>query len=111
MRLTTLLLTTLFFSTSLLAGGKPEPPEWVSDIPEKKVIEWRRYLHENPELSFQEEDTSDYVAQVLESFGTIEVIRPTSTSVIGILEGNSPGATVAFRADMDALAVQEETGL
>ncbi len=111
MRLTTLLLTTLFFSTSLLAGGKPEPPEWVSDIPEKKVIEWRRYLHENPELSFQEEDTSDYVAQVLESFGTIEVIRPTSTSVMGILEGNSPGATVAFRADMDALAVQEETGL
>lgn len=76
-----------------------------------KVIEWRRHIHQNPELSFKENATADYVEQILKSFGNIETKRPTATSVIGILKGAKPGKTVAFRADMDALPVQEETGL
>lgn len=76
-----------------------------------KVIEWRRHIHRNPELSFQETGTSAYVAGILESFGNIEVRRPTPTSVIGILNGARPGRKVAFRADIDALPVHEETGL
>ena len=76
-----------------------------------KVIEWRRHIHQNPELSFQETGTSAYVAGILESFGNIEVRRPTPTSVIGILNGARPGRKVAFRADIDALPVHEETGL
>lgn len=74
------------------------------------VVEWRHHLHENPELSFKEYNTGRYVADMLRSFGNIEVIRPAETSVIGILRGAKPGRTVGFRADMDALPVQEETG-
>src|SRR5690606_4649390 len=65
----------------------------------------------NPELSFQEEKTGDFVANLLESFGNIKVLRPSKTSVVGILEGDKKGKKVAFRADMDALPVDEETGL
>src|SRR5690606_12716654 len=86
-------------------------PEWVELIPEDKVIVWRRHIHQNPEVSFKEYETSNYVAQVLGGFENIEVIRPTETSVVGILKGAKPGKTVAFRADLDALPLQEETGL
>lgn len=74
------------------------------------AVQWRHHLHQNPELSFKEYKTSKYVADMLRSFGNIEVVRPTETSVIGILRGGNPGKTVGFRADMDALPVQEETG-
>ena len=80
-------------------------------IPSSKIIEWRRHIHENPELSFKEVNTSQYVEDLLKTFGNIQVIRPTSTSVLGILKGAKQGKTVAFRADMDALPVQEETEL
>jgi amidohydrolase len=86
-------------------------PAWTQNVPADKVIEWRRRIHQNPELSFKETNTSNFVAETLRSFGNIEVERPTATSVIGILHGAKPGKTVAFRADMDALPVQEETGL
>lgn len=76
-----------------------------------KVIEWRRHIHQNPELSFEEVETADYVANILKGLGNIEVSRPTKTSVLGVLRGAKPGKTVLFRADMDALPVQEETGL
>ena len=108
------LLSFLFVIHSVTAQNeenKTSSPSWVENIPEGEVIQWRRHIHQNPELSFEQVNTSNYVAQLLESFGNIEVIRPTKTSVIGILKGNTPGKTVAFRADMDALPVQEETGL
>ena len=76
----------------------------------RDAVEWRHHIHQNPELSFEEYKTSNYVADLLASFGHIEVLRPTKTSVIGILRGGKPGKTVGFRADMDALPVQEETG-
>lgn len=93
------------------SGKKEKEPSWVKDIPVEKVIEWRRHIHQNPELSFQEKATSAYVDSILTSFGNIEVLRPTPTSVVGILRGGKTGSTVAFRADMDALPVTEETGL
>ncbi len=86
-------------------------PSWVKNIPADKIIEWRRHIHQNPELSYEELFTSEYVTSILKSFGNIEVIWPTPTSVVGILRGGKAGSTVAFRADMDALPVPEETGL
>lgn len=74
------------------------------------ALEWRHYLHLNPELFFQEYKTSNYVADLLASFGSIEVLRSTETFVVGILRGGKSGKAVAFRADMDALPVQEQTG-
>lgn len=76
-----------------------------------QVLQWRRYLHENPELSFEEYSTSDYVYSQLISFGNLEVTRPTKTSVLAILKGDLAGKCLALRADMDALPIQEETNL
>lgn len=101
---------TCCFATGPGNQSKKEPA-WVKNIPTEKVIEWRRYIHQNPELSYEEMFTSEYVTAILKSFGNVEVLWPTPTSVIGILRGAKPGSTVAFRADMDALPVPEETGL
>lgn len=85
-------------------------------VPEDRVVEWRRHLHAHPELSNQEVQTSAYVEQTLRDLG-IETSRPTPTSVLGVIHGNAvvpDGRTprcLALRADMDALPVQEETGL
>ncbi|MDQ1002874.1 amidohydrolase [Neobacillus niacini] len=75
------------------------------------VIEWRRYLHQHPELSFQEYNTAQYVYDVLESFGSLELSRPTKTSVVARLKGAKPGKVIAIRADMDALPIKEATEL
>ena len=72
-----------------------------------KIIETRRDFHKHPELSFQEKRTSQIVAKQLESFN-IKVQRNIGkTGVVGTLNGNNPGKTIAFRADMDALPIQE----
>ncbi len=79
----------------------------VSDIKEK-VIEWRRYLHQHPELSNREFKTSAMVEDHLKSLG-IEVKRMAKTGVVGVLKGGLPGPIIALRADMDALPVIERT--
>lgn len=73
-----------------------------------EVIDWRRYLHKNPELSFQEEKTSQFVYDTLLTFENLEVTRPTEYSVMARLIGNQPGKVLGIRADMDALPIQEE---
>src|ERR687885_1728127 len=75
------------------------------------VIGWRRHFHQNPEPSFQEEQTARFVAETLETFPGIEVSRPTRTSVLGRLRGARPGRVLAIRADMDGLPIQEENDL
>ena len=80
-------------------------------IPEDNIIQWRRHIHANPELSFKEFKTSDFVAQTLKGFDGIEVNRPTKTSVVGTLNGGQIGKTIALRTDMDALPLQEENGV
>ena len=72
------------------------------------VIAWRRHLHKYPELSFQEEKTAQFVYDTLCALGNLEVSRPTKTSVMARLIGRRTGKVLALRADMDALAVQEE---
>ncbi|MGG1215056.1 amidohydrolase [Micromonospora provocatoris] len=76
-----------------------------------QILQWRRYLHENPELSYEEYATADFVYNQLISFGNLVVTRPTKTSVLAVLKGTLPGDCLAFRADMDALPIQEETDL
>lgn len=72
------------------------------------VTQWRRYLHENPELSFEEENTAQFVYDTLQSFGGLELSRPTKTSVVARLHGSKSGRVLAVRADMDALPIPEE---
>ena len=72
-----------------------------------KIIETRRDFHKHPELSFQEFRTSEIVAERLDQYGIIVQKNIGKTGVVGILEGNNPGKTIALRADMDALPIQE----
>jgi len=76
-----------------------------------EVIAWRRHLHQYPELSFQEKKTSQFVYETLQTFPGLVVTRPTPTSVMARLIGKQPGKTVALRADLDALPIQEESGV
>lgn len=77
----------------------------------KEVIGWRRYFHQNPELSFEEIETSQFIYDNLVAFGNMIVSRPTKTSVVARLIGSKPGKVIAIRADIDALPIQEENDL
>jgi amidohydrolase len=69
---------------------------------------WRRELHAHPEVAFAEHLTSDFVAKTIASFG-LEVTRGLAkTGVIGTLQGKAAGPSVALRADLDALPIQEQ---
>jgi amidohydrolase len=76
---------------------------------EAQAIAWRRHLHANPELSFHEVETSRFVEETLASVDGFELARPTPTSVVAHLRGATAGKTIALRADMDALPIQEES--
>lgn len=77
---------------------------------EPYMVEARRRLHRRPELGFEEHESSDFVAQELEKAG-YAVRRLSPTGVLGELAGASNGKRVLLRADMDALPVEEESGL
>ncbi len=70
-----------------------------------------KHLHEHPELPFKEFETAKYIREALKSYGVTIAEGISGTSTVGILKGSEPGPTVAFRADIDALPVQEDTGL
>lgn len=73
------------------------------------IIKWRRHLHQNPELSFEEHETVQFVKEKLEKLN-FEIDYPVAkTGLVATLRGNTEGPTVAIRADMDALPIQEES--
>ncbi|MFG6146980.1 M20 metallopeptidase family protein [Halobacillus sp. B23F22_1] len=80
--------------------------ELISSI-ESEIINIRRTLHKNPELANEEHETSTLVKEKLSDYGVKWEAGFAGTGVLGIIEGNKPGGTVALRADMDALPIQE----
>jgi amidohydrolase len=78
---------------------------------ESKVIDWRRYFHENPELSNREFKTAATIAAHLKSLGMEVQTGVAITGVVGILKGDLPGKVVALRADIDGLPVTERNDL
>lgn len=74
------------------------------------VIQWRRYIHQHPDLTFHEEDTANYIDEQLQKIANLKITRPTTTSVIAVLTGANPGKTIALRADIDALPITENSG-
>jgi len=75
-----------------------------------EIISLRRRIHENPELSFEEKETTELIVSYLKD-SDIEVSRPTPTGAVGIIKGKGKGRVIALRADIDALPIKEETGL
>jgi amidohydrolase len=76
-----------------------------------KVVEWRRFLHQYPELSNREVKTSKFVAEHLRRLGLEVKTGIAKTGVVGILKGSQPGPVIGLRADMDALPVTERVNL
>ena len=75
-----------------------------------QLIADRRHFHRNPELGFQEHDTSAYVAERLKTLGIETQTGVAGTGVVGLIRGAHEGRCVLLRADMDALPITEETG-
>ncbi|MCE5196797.1 MAG: amidohydrolase [Negativicutes bacterium] len=79
----------------------------LADQFQPRLVDLRRQIHRHPELGFQEFRTAALVADTLEGCG-LEVTRNVAkTGVVGLLRGGAEGPTVALRADMDALPIQE----
>ncbi|SMH57984.1 M20 aminoacylase family protein [Maritimibacter sp. HL-12] len=73
---------------------------------------WRRWLHAHPELKLDCHETAAFVVEKLRDFGVDEIHEGIARSgVVAIIEGRGPGRTIGLRADMDALPMDEETGL
>jgi len=81
-------------------------------IPEMR--EWRHHIHQNPEIAYEENNTSDFIAKKLNEFG-IEVHRGFGgTGIVGVIHGQHKGTSnksIGIRADMDALPMSEKTNL
>ncbi|HEX5390268.1 MAG TPA: amidohydrolase [Burkholderiaceae bacterium] len=73
-----------------------------------QVVAWRRHMHRNAELSFQEFDTADFLERELRQVEGLALHRPTPTSLVATLRGGLPGRVLAIRADIDALPIQDQ---
>lgn len=80
----------------------------------QEISEWRRDLHEHPEILFETHRTAALVADKLKAFGCDEIVTGIGrTGVVGVIKGksNTSGKVIGLRADMDALPIHEQTGL
>ena len=100
----------LLLSTHTFADLKQDLESQLSPLMDK-VIDWRHDIHQNPELSNREYRTAKKVEMHLLSLGIKVQTKVAYTGVVGLIEGDLPGPTIALRADMDALPVVEKTGL
>ncbi len=73
-----------------------------------QLVDIRRYLHQHPELSYQEEKTANYLSKLLTSWGVDHQTGIAGHGIVGLIEGKNPDKkTIALRADMDALPITE----
>lgn len=83
----------------------------LSDAGAEHTIEVRRAIHRHPELAFQEKETCRLVRKELEAMGIPYRESPVETGTIAEIDSGKPGKLLLLRADMDALPIQEKTGL
>ncbi|WP_270774298.1 amidohydrolase, partial [Weissella confusa] len=70
-------------------------------------VTWRRWLHQHAELSFEEFETTAYIENLLRDVPNLTIERPAPTGLVATLHGAHPGKTIALRADIDALPMDE----
>lgn len=78
---------------------------------QNELVSIRRDLHKIPELGFNLPKTREYIVAKLESYGIPYKLSEKDSSIIATIKGAKPGKTIALRADIDALPIQEDTGL
>ena len=83
----------------------------LSDQLEEQTLKLRHAIHCNPELSFKEKETSALVQRELTRIGIPYELSPVEPGVVGMIDSGKPGKLLLLRADMDALPIQEATGL
>jgi len=93
-----------------MSGERPTSPLPSRSVLDE-VVELRRMFHRSPEISFQETDTSAKLAERLRQLGLEIRTCPTDTGVVAMLDTGRPGKTVMLRADIDALPIQEDSGV
>ena len=110
-RVTLGVVVSVFFMPVVQAGITPEDIDEAAAAVQPQVVEWRRWFHENPELSNREFNTSAKIVEILKDMGLEPQAGIAHTGVIAIIEGGLPGPLVAIRTDIDGLPVVEQTGL
>jgi len=105
------LLTWVALAAAMVPGARAAGLETALKTVDSKVIAWRRDLHQHPELSNREVRTSKLVADHLRKLGLQVETGIARTGVVGLLRSGQPGPTIALRADMDALPVEERTAV
>jgi amidohydrolase len=93
------------------AGITAEEIDQAAAEVQPQVVEWRRWFHQNPELSNREFNTSARIAEILREMGLEPRTGIAHTGITAVIEGGKPGPLVAIRTDIDALPVVEQTGL
>ena len=78
---------------------------------QSKLVEWRRHIHQNPELGNREFKTAAYIVAHLKTLGFEIKTNVAKTGVVAILKGGKPGPCIALRADIDALPVKERVNI
>ncbi len=108
-------LTTLFLlaimATNGLAVDMSAEINAATDKILPQVVEWRRHLHQYPELGNREFQTAEFIEKRLRGLGLEVRTKVAKTGVVGILKGDLPGAVIGLRADMDGLPVSERVNL
>lgn len=110
MRKKLLSIALLFISVAATAQNHTQSIGVRAQAVQPKLVEWRRHIHQNPELSNREYQTQQYVLAHLKKLG-IKADTLAKTGVVGVLKGGKPGPVIALRADMDALPVLERNEL
>ncbi|MCQ4088248.1 M20 family metallopeptidase [Saccharibacillus sp. JS10] len=84
--------------------------QWIEKLQQEyqQIVQWRRHMHAHPELSFQEKNTAIFIAETLRSFGYEVRTNVGGNGILADLQGAHPGPAIAFRADFDALPIEEE---
>jgi amidohydrolase len=73
-----------------------------------QLVEWRRRLHQRPELGFKEQLTAEFISEKLKSWGIEHQTEIAKTGIVATIESGQPGPVLAIRADIDALPIQEQ---
>jgi amidohydrolase len=106
-----LVISLIALNNSILAIDLTEEINAATEKVMPKVIQWRRHIHQYPELSNREFKTAKFIEEHLRKLGLEVRTGIAKTGVIGILRGSQPGPTIGLRADMDALPVKERVPL
>ena len=101
----------IFFNKNVSAQDLSTVINLKAEAIQNQLMQWRRQLHQHPELGNREFKTSAYIVEQLKGFGLDIQTSVAKTGVVAILKGGKPGPVIALRADMDALPVKERVKL